>query len=175
MTVGLNNWDCLQSLDDKSKTLGATSATIENANQHENEHLFDTNNNNLDNCAASTTSFVSNENLVEPAVSSSLSTLSTQTNTNEATSNPSTISSSTSSHLKKRAPRSGRNHAGAKYLASQYTLVKRIQEYIGISICIPLIFYNLFNFIIHFDVNKWYFIFFAASKCFLIKRNDFFF
>jgi hypothetical protein len=166
MTVGLNNWDCLQTFEDNSKALGATSATIENANQRENEHLFDTNNNNLENCATSTTSFVSNANLVEPAVSSSLSTLSTQTNTNEATSNQATMSSTASSHLKKRAPRSGRNHAGAKYLASQYTLVKRIQEYIGISICIPLIFYNLFNFIIHFDINKWYFIFFAASKYF---------
>lgn len=60
------------------------------------------------------------------------------------------------------APKSGRNHAGAKYLASQYTKTKRIQEYIGISLCIPLIIYNFLNFIYYFDVNRFYVILLAG-------------
>jgi len=56
----------------------------------------------------------------------------------------------------------GRNHAGAKYLASQYTSMKRFQEYVGISLCLPLIVYNFISFILHFDINKWYVIIFAA-------------
>jgi len=84
------------------------------------------------------------------------------------TSAPETVSTNSSHNnlmlLKKtRAPaKSGRNHAGAKYLANQYTRVKRTQEIIGLLISLPLIAYNFFNFIIYFDTNKWYVIFGAA-------------
>lgn len=40
--------------------------------------------------------------------------------------------------------------------------MKRIQECIGLVICVPLIIFNFLNFIYHFDVYKWYIIFFAA-------------
>jgi hypothetical protein len=39
-----------------------------------------------------------------------------------------------------------------------------MQECIGISVCLPLIIYNSFKFIIHFDMNKWYVMFFAAGR-----------
>ncbi|RNA29663.1 transmembrane protein -like [Brachionus plicatilis] len=64
-------------------------------------------------------------------------------------------------HLKAPA-KSGRNHAGAKYLASQYTKLKRAFEYSALMLSIPLIFFNLYFFFFYFDIRKWYFIFPAA-------------
>jgi plasmanylethanolamine desaturase len=64
--------------------------------------------------------------------------------------------------MRSNAVKTGRNTAGAKYLAGLYTKRKRMQECIGISVCLPLIIYNSFKFIIHFDMNKWYVMFFAA-------------
>jgi len=41
-----------------------------------------------------------------------------------------------------------------------------------ISLCIPLFAYNFFNFLIHFDINKWFVIFAAAGKLFNIFSGN---
>ncbi len=41
-----------------------------------------------------------------------------------------------------------------------------------ISLCIPLFAYNFFNFLIHFDINKWFVIFTAAGKLFNIFNGN---
>lgn len=82
----------------------------------------------------------------------------------DATQLNATAASATAPVVSKRIPKSGRNHAGAKYLASQYTKSKRVQEIIGLAISLPLIAYNFVNFVYYFDVYKCFVIFFAASK-----------
>jgi len=47
--------------------------------------------------------------------------------------------------------------------------VKRFQEYVGISLCLPLIVYNFISFILHFDINKWYVIIFAAGRHHIVR------
>lgn len=80
------------------------------------------------------------------------------------TSNNSATNANNTAHVnygqlkKLRLSKSGRNHPGAKYLASQYHPVKRVQEIITFLIFLPLFAYNLFNFIIYLDLNKWYII-----------------
>lgn len=86
---------------------------------------------------------------------------------NLKSSSPTTNSHSSSKSIKA----AGRKHAGAQYLASQYTTSKRIQEIIGLSICLPLIFFNFCNFLIYFDINKVAIILFAAF--FAILTADF--
>ena len=111
---------------------------------------------------------LSNNNEKSSSSSSSSSSSTTISNSNNSNSNnASHVSTHALGNLRKHmksAPKSGRNHAGAKYLASQYTKVKRMQEILGISVCLPLIIYNFVLFLYHFDVSKWYFIFFAGCK-----------
>jgi hypothetical protein len=61
-------------------------------------------------------------------------------------------------------PKSGRNHAGAKYLASQYSKAKRTQEIIGFTICVLLMIYNFFNFCFYFDIKRWHIVLISGCK-----------
>jgi plasmanylethanolamine desaturase len=184
MTVGKNSWECLQTLNDNNNNnainftnnvdVAASSSTIENTNLS-----TQSNNNVVLSSNVSTATTLSNKissdtltGLAEPTTSSKSSSNSLTLSNNEKSSstinnnnNNSHISTHSLGNLRKHmksAPKSGRNHAGAKYLASQYTNVKRMQEILGISLCLPLIIYNFVLFLYHFDVSKWYFIFFAG-------------
>lgn len=105
-----------------------------------------------------------------PSSTSSTSDNKTKSLLNETLNNPTTNSSNvnntahgTLGQLKKaRSAKSGRNHAGAKYLANQYHPAKRVHEIISLIIFLPLFAYNLFSFIRYFDMNKWYIISGAA-------------
>ena len=130
MTVG-NLSECLQTINDANSGTGSAGlngvsggVTVSNPTP-----AF---NNNTNNLAVNVESLLSN---VEPAIKStntqSIETNNTSTNTANTTNNSTTtntnniLNSSGSSHslgaLKKARPKTGRNHAGAKYLASQYT------------------------------------------------------
>lgn len=155
MTVGINSWDCLQTINDPNATNGATAGAASPAPPTSATVT----------AKASTESF--NNILPEDAEPVTSAT------SNNATSSTSNNTHSLGSIKKARGPpKSGRHHAGAKYLASQYTQVKRFQEFIGISLCIPLIAYNFFNFLYHFDVNKWYVIIFAGGKSKQARKNS---
>jgi len=123
----------------------------------------------------STSSKTSGEQILS-SCSPSSTTTSASDNTSTNDSNPTTTDLNTSklnassihsNHVTKKSHKvnkTGRNHAGAKYLASQYHPVKRIQEIITILIFIPLFIYNLLNIIIFFNASKCLVIFGAASN-----------
>lgn len=138
MTVGLKTWDCLPSADSTEGSANSSSppslANLAPAKSSEN--------------------FNNSINNIEPITSTSSSASDNSHNHNI---------SALKKHLKA-PPKSGRNHAGAKYLASQYTSVKRAFELTSLIVSIPLIFLNSYFFLFYFDIKKWYFIFPAASN-----------
>lgn len=180
MTVGKNTFDCLintanGSIDNataaalvapsSSTATASTTTTTTTTTSSNDEDLL-------------TTSNITNKTTTTSSTVDSLNSLTATTNSNSSSSSSivdHAITNNNNSHaittesigaIKKAraAPKSGRNHAGAKILASQYTTSKRVQEIIGLSICVPLIVFDFLNFIYHFDINKWYIIFFAACK-----------
>ena len=171
MTVGLKTWDCLQSIDsNESATATTTTTTTSPATTTTNNSGSTTNLNTIIPAKMSNENFNNLINNFEPiasATSSSSATL-TQTVIPNETSTSSTHNLGALKKYLRGPPKSGRNHAGAKYLASQYTTVKRIYEFFALGISIPLIFFNLYYFLFYFDIRKWYFIFPAASKYFFI-------
>lgn len=119
-------------------------------------------------CSSSTAAVLAASYLNNTKTSNNITAFSTSTSSSSITNETNTFSTNTKSNSThsltniKKIRKMGRNHAGAKYLASQYTQIKRTQEIIGLSLSLPLIAYNFFNFIIYFDINKWYVIFAAA-------------
>lgn len=74
------------------------------------------------------------------------------------------VESSNDEEKKGNFPKTGRNHAGAKYLASQYSKAKRTQEIIGFTICVLLMLFNFFNLIYYFDITRWHIVLLSACK-----------
>lgn len=59
-------------------------------------------------------------------------------------------------------PRWGPQHAGAKELASQYTIEKRIQETVCLIAAIGLIIWNFIQLVRYFQPGNWYIVIFSA-------------
>lgn len=143
MTVGLNTWECLDPAESSANSSSAP---------------------NLANLAPTKSSENFNNLLNKPVASPTSSSSSTSDNSHSHN------ISALKKHLKA-PPKSGRNHAGAKYLASQYTSVKRAFEISSLSVSIPLMFLNFYFLLFYFDIKKWYFIFPAASKLIKIRKK----
>lgn len=163
MTVGCIT-DCSSTMTIGASLIGSSSLTIISPTPSSSSAIT-TSTKNLDNfsllseiepipssCSSSTTAALAAAAANEPSPKTSIE-ISTS---NVAPGNTATKPTHSLGSLKKMRRKIGRNHAGAKYLASQYTTVKRVQEIAGIVICIPLIIYNFFNFFHFFDINKWY-------------------
>ena len=136
MTVGMNTWECLQNLNDSN---GASAGTAASSTAILTAFSTNTSSSASSNSLVNNTQYSSNtKNKIEKfepvTVSSTLpspiiensnliSNINSKSNNNISNQNPSTNAHSLGS-LKK--ARSGRNHAGAKYLASQYTQGKKL-------------------------------------------------
>ena len=172
MTAGLNSWE----VNAAASTAAAAGATLSSScsTAVTSECLSDNNNNTLplNSSSSNGNKCSAAENLasligdhIEPTISSACSINNSEKSATTESNNNTSNNNNTQTQqpvTTKRAPKSGRNHAGAKYLASQYTNAKRVQEIIGILICLPLIAYNLMNFVYYFDIYKCVVIFFAA-------------
>lgn len=160
MTVDMNTWECFQTINDSNgATAGAAAAAAATSaaflSAFSTAAPTNTTSNNTTTLSQANNTKNNNVEYFEPVNLPFSSITSNSLASNENTT-PNNSNATTSTHtlgsLKK--AKSGRNHAGAKYLASQYTQVKRSQEIIGLSICLPLIFFNFLHFIIYFDISK---------------------
>lgn len=119
MTVGLNSFECLQSLNHEAGYAAAAQGLVA---------VSTTSSNGTVTLQSSSTSVKTTaEDQSGPCIALPVTTdSSTLASTCDV---PSSVAHSASSHslgqlkrlMRAQAPRSGRNHAGAKYLASQYT------------------------------------------------------
>lgn len=121
MTVGMNTWECLQTFNDSNGTSASSVAST---------NVVLSTISTISSSSANNTQYPTNlKNKVEQyePVTVSSTTSSTVLESCNSNSNSNNQNTSTNAHslgsLKK--ARSGRNHAGAKYLASQYTQGKK--------------------------------------------------
>ncbi|XP_022096148.1 transmembrane protein 189-like [Acanthaster planci] len=70
-----------------------------------------------------------------------------------------------------KALKGGRNHAGAKELASYYSSGKRVQEYICVTVAVCLTVFNAYHILRNFDIQNWKW--HLASSILAILVSDF--
>jgi ubiquitin-conjugating enzyme E2 variant len=167
MTAGLNGWDVSGGVAVAAVAAGAAMARMSSV---ENTPGTTSGQNQLILSTTTTTTVTTVTTTINPSSTKSLMSEEIEPTIAEKSDPQSLASPSATSTTsceatpltKQRVSKAGRNHAGAKYLASQYTRTKRIQEIIGLAISLPLIAFNLLNFLYYFDLSRWYVIF-AAS------------
>jgi hypothetical protein len=122
MTVGMNTWECLQTFNDSNGTsassVASTNAVLSTISTISSSTTSSSSTNNTQYPTNSKNKVEQYEPVTVSSATSQPVLESSNSNSNSNNQNTSTNAHSLGS-LKK--ARSGRNHAGAKYLASQYT------------------------------------------------------